>query len=97
MSRHLTRVASTALVTGLASLVLAGPADALLAHDPDVGSTLHADDNTGLSTPSRLPASTTDNGDPWMELGIGALGGLALAGAGIATASRLRHRQSVAA
>lgn len=95
MSRRLTRVASTALVTGLASLVLAGPADALLAHDPDAGSQLRADNNTGLSTPSKLPAPATDEDTPWMELGIGALGGLALAGAGTAAAMSVRRRQSV--
>jgi hypothetical protein len=96
MSRHLTRAVSTALVTGLASLVLAGPADALMAHDPDLGGTLRADNNTGLSTPSKAPAPATDDGGtPWIELGIGALGGLALAGAGTAAAIRLRHRQTV--
>lgn len=96
MSRHLTRLAATAIVTGLASLVLAGPADALLAHDPDAGGQLRADNHPGLSTPSQVPAAATDEDTtPWMELGIGALGGLALAGAGTAAAVSVRRRSSV--
>lgn len=84
MTRHLTRVATTALLSGLASLVLAGPADALLVHDP------------GLTTSTRTPAPVADDGGtPWLELGIGALGGLALAGAGTAATGRVRHRRSV--
>jgi hypothetical protein len=95
MSARLTRVATSALVTGLASLALAGPADAMMTHDPDLGSIVRADNNTGLSTPSEVPAPATDEDTPWIQLGIGALGGLALAGAGMAAASRVRHRQSV--
>jgi hypothetical protein len=96
MSQHITRVVTAALVTGLASLVLAGPADALLAHDPDVGGSVLADNNTGLSAPSKVPAPVTDDGGtPWTELGIGALGGLALAGAGTAAAIRIRGRHAV--
>ena len=96
MSTRLTRVAATALVSGLASLALAGPAQALMAHDPEVGGIIRADNNTGLTTPSKTPAPVADEEDtPWTQLGIGALGGLALAGAGIAAASRVRHRQSV--
>jgi hypothetical protein len=95
MSNRVTRVAATALVSGLASLALAGPAQALMAHDPEVGSIVRADNNTGLTTPSETPAPVAEEDTPWMELGIGALGGLALAGVGIAAASRVRHRQSV--
>lgn len=96
MSTRLTRVAATALVSGLASLALAGPAQALLAHDPEVGGIVRADNNTGLTTPPKTPAPVASEDEtPWMELGIGALGGLALAGAGMAAASRVRHRQSV--
>jgi hypothetical protein len=96
MSTSLRRVAATAVVSGLASLAFAGPAQALMAHDPEVGSIVRADNNTGLTTPSRTPTPVAAEEDtPWMELGIGALGGLALAGVGIAAASRVRHRQSV--
>jgi hypothetical protein len=96
MPTSLRRVAATAVVSGLASLAFAGPAQALLAHDPEVGSIVRADNNTGLATPSQTPAPVaTEEDTPWMELGIGALGGLALAGVGIAAASRVRHRESV--
>lgn len=95
MSTRFTRVAATALVSGLASLALAGPAQALMAHDPEVGGIIRADNNTGLTTPSQTPTPAADEDTPWMELGIGALGGLALAGVGITAASRVRHRQSV--
>jgi hypothetical protein len=96
MTNRVTRIAATALVSGLASLALAGPAQALMAHDPEVGGIVRADNNTGLTVPAKTPAPTAAEDDtPWMELGIGALGGLALAGVGIAAASRVRHRQSV--
>jgi hypothetical protein len=42
-----------------------------------------------------VPAPATDEDTPWIELGIGALGGLALAGAGTAAAMSVRRRQSV--
>ena len=95
MSTRITRVATTALVAGLASLALAGPADALMTHDPDLGGTVLADNNTGVPS-KQAPATSSDDGEtPWTELGIGALGGLALAGAGTAAAMRVRHRHTV--
>jgi hypothetical protein len=94
MSTRITRVATTAVVAGLASLVLAGPADALMTHDPDLDGTILADNNTGV--PEQVPSTSSDDGDtPWTQLGIGALGGLVLAGAGTAAAIRVRHRHTV--
>jgi hypothetical protein len=95
MSDRITRVATTTVVAGFASLALAGPADALLTHDPDVSGTVLADNHTGVP-PRQAPATSSDDGGtPWTELGIGALGGLALAGAGTAAAVRVRHRHTV--
>lgn len=81
----LTRFATTALVAGFAGLAFAAPASALEAPDPEVG---------GLVNPSG-GSSTTSSDDPWMEIGIGALGGLVLAGAGVAAAAGIRHRSAV--
>lgn len=81
----LTRLATSALVTGFASLALAGPASAVEAPDPEVG---------GLVNPTPgTPAADSDGN--WMEIGVGALAGLALAGAGVAAAAGVRHRHAV--
>lgn len=95
MSIRMTRAAGAALVAGLASLALAGPADAMMTHDPEPGASVRADNNTGVATSPSSPAPAAEEDTPWMELGIGALGGLALAGAGMAAAGRVRHRQTV--
>lgn len=84
MTRNtITRITTVGLVTGFASLALAVPAQAR--DVPDGGGPLN---------PSTPPAAI-DEGTPWMEIGIGALGGLALAGAGVAAAQSVRHRQAV--
>lgn len=80
--KSITRITSIGLVTGFASLALAMPAEAK--DVPDGG---------GPINPS--PIATVEEGTPWMEIGIGALGGLALAGAGVAAAQSVRHRQAV--
>jgi hypothetical protein len=81
------RLATTALVTGFASLALAAPASALEAPDPEIGNAV-----SGSST-----ASTTSEDGNWMEISLGALGGLAIAGAGIAAVAGVRHRNAVPA
>ena len=80
------RLATTAMVTGFASLALAAPASALEAPDPEVGNAV----SSGSST-----ATTTSEDGNWMEIGLGALGGLAIAGAGIAAVAGVRHRNAV--
>ena len=82
--KTITRIASVGLVTGFASLAFAVPAEAR--DIPDGG---------GAVSPTYVPGPTVDESTPWMEIGIGALGGLALAGAGVAAAQSVRNRQTV--
>lgn len=82
--KTITRIASAGLVTGFASLALAVPAEAQ--EIPDGG---------GAVSPTAVPTDTVDEGTPWAEIAIGALGGLALAGAGVAAVQSVRHRQAV--
>lgn len=82
----LTRLTTTAFVTGFASLAFAAPAGALEAPDPETGSTV-----------SPAPTTTSTDDGNWMEISLGALGGLAIAGAGIAAVAGVRHRNAVPA
>jgi len=85
MTRNtITRITTVGLVTGFASLALAVPAQAQ--DIPDGG---------GAVSPTAVPSDPVSEGTPWMEIGIGALGGLALAGAGVAAAQTVRNRQAV--
>jgi hypothetical protein len=84
MTRSITRVAAAGLATGFAGLALAVPAQAQ--EVPDGG---------GPVSPTAVPTDSVEEGTPWMEIGIGALGGLALAGAGVAAAVSVRNRQAV--
>jgi hypothetical protein len=80
----LTRLSTTALVTGFASLAFAAPAGALEAPDPEAGNIV-----------SPAPSSTSTDDGNWMEISLGALGGLVIAGAGIAAVAGVRHRNAV--
>ncbi len=85
MTRHtLTRITTVGLVTGFAGLAMAVPAEAR--EIPDGG---------GPTNTTVLFEDKVEPGTPWMEIGIGALGGLALAGAGVAAAQSVRNRQAV--
>lgn len=81
--RTLSRFATTAVVTGVAGLALAAPAAAMVdpapAPNPE-GSSLS--DGTGTAT----------DDSPWAEISVAVLGGLALAGAGIAGTAAVRRR-----
>jgi hypothetical protein len=78
------RMATTALVTGFASMALVAPASALEAPDPDAGNIV-----------SPAPSTTSTDDGNWMEISLGALGGLVIAGAGIAAVAGIRHRNAV--
>jgi hypothetical protein len=80
--KTIARIAGTAVATGLAGLSFAAPATAMQVGDPGQGATVQ---------PS---GGSTSTDDPWMEITLGALGGLVLAGAGVAAASGVRHRQT---
>jgi hypothetical protein len=79
-------LAGSAIVTGVAGVALAAPAGALEAPEPGNGNVVV--DRTPVTT-----SSTDDN--QWLEIGLGALGGLAIAGAGVAAANGLKHRSAV--
>lgn len=84
MTRNtITRITSVALVSGFAGLAFAVPAQAR--EIPDGG---------GAVNPTS-PGPTVSEETPWAEIGLGALGGLALAGAGVAAAQSVRNRQAV--
>ncbi len=85
MTRNtITRITSVGLATGIAGLAFAMPAQAR--EIPDGG---------GAINPTSPGPSVVDEGTPWAEIGLGALGGLALAGAGVAAAQATRNRQAV--
>ena len=80
--RSITRLAAGAVVTGIATLAIAAPASAVFPKDPFHGV-------------QELTPGTSDpnpNGWAWYEVTGGALGGIALAGGGVAAAAGLRRR-----
>jgi hypothetical protein len=82
----LTRLTTTALVTGVAGLALVAPAGAMEAPEPGGGTVAPA-----------APTTTSTDDSNWLEISLGALGGLAIAGAGIAAVAGVRHRNAVPA
>jgi hypothetical protein len=80
----LTRLATTAIATGFAGLAFAAPASAFEAPDPELGNIV-----------SPGPSTTSSEDSNWLEIGLGAAGGLVLAGAGIAAVAGVRHRSAV--
>jgi hypothetical protein len=85
------RAASVAGVTGLLALSMAGPASA--GQDPSTGDLRRCttgcyEGPEGQGLP-RIPVD--DNGFEVLQLGAGILAGVALAGAGMAVASRRSH------
>jgi hypothetical protein len=81
-----TRMAGTTIALGIAALAFAVPASARTAPDPDTGGLV-------IPAPTSQGVDSSSDGN-WRELGLGAVGGLAIAGAGIAAASGLRHRHT---
>jgi hypothetical protein len=83
----ITRVASATLVTGVATLAFASPANAIRP-DPQGSAS-----DVGVTT-----SVTTDDGTNWSGIAAGSAGGVAVVGVGIATAVTLRrHRHQHAA
>jgi hypothetical protein len=81
--RTLHRFATTAVVTGVAGLALAAPASAMVDPAP-------APNADGTSLPASGGTATDDS--PWAEISVAVLGGLALAGVGIAGTAAVRRR-----
>jgi hypothetical protein len=82
--RHVARIASAAVVGGVASLALATPAMAL----PDAGPGTAGGTYTGDGGGTVIPPD--DSGWELLPIAVGAAGGLALAGIGFTVASRRR-------
>lgn len=81
-------LASAAAVTGVTTLALAGPAAAQHVADPRGGG-VHG---TKMVVTTDNPANTESD---WLPIGAGAVGGLALAGAGVALVGvERRHRHN---
>ena len=85
------RLGTTTLVSGLAGVALAVPAAAVEAPDP-AGGLAPAPSVPGAGAPG-AGAPAPDVGIPWTELGLGALGWLALVGVGLAGSRRQEHQE----
>lgn len=75
------RLASAATISGIAVLAFAAPASAMVADPPGAG-----EDGSSSTT-----SVTLDGGTNWTGIAIGGVGGIALFGAGAATAGALRR------
>ena len=82
-SRALYRVATTAVVTGVAGLALATPAAAMVDPAPNP--------NTNGTSLSGGGGTATDDSQ-WAEIAAGVVAGVALAGVGIAAGAAVRRR-----
>ena len=80
-------LASAAAVTGVTTLALASPAAAQHVADPRGGG-VHG---SKLVVTTDSPANTESD---WLPIGVGAVGGLTLAGAGVALVGVGRHRHN---
>jgi hypothetical protein len=85
-TRPIIRLASAAVVTGIASLALSGPATAAYPKDPDLGGRIE------VKTPAPPVADSFD----YTAVAGGALGGIALVGVGVAAAAGLRRHNHLA-
>lgn len=83
----LRRLAASAVVGTAATVALAAPAQAMFVHDPVTGS-------AGGSAPTST-TQTSDNGWQLLQVGVGAAGGIVVAGAAAGAAAGL-HRRRVA-
>lgn len=96
--RTLPTFAAAALVSGVAGIALATPAVAMVDPAPPPASevafrhTQHGGSQTQTPT---VPVTTTEEDGQWAEIGVAALGGLAIAGVAIG-ASVVVRRRSVA-
>ena len=101
MSRYSTfrRAAAAAGATALVALSLAGPAAAR--PDPGTGELAHCTSGcfeggtapipNPVTAPITARVTASDHGVEYVQLGVGVLAGIALAGAGAAAATRRSH------
>ena len=86
MARMATRIASGLAAAGIATIVSTAPAQARALPDPQVGC-------TGTGCTYAAPGPTTSDASPWLKIGLGAAGGVALVGAAVTTVSSRRSHQ----
>ena len=101
MTSRLRHVLALSAATAVAPLALAAPAAGMAdqASPPTFDDTLrhaqHVPSGTGLTALPDRPVPVADQGTPWGEIAVAALGGFALAGAGIAAGAAVRRRGAV--
>ncbi|NMM24740.1 MAG: hypothetical protein HHJ11_14845 [Phycicoccus sp.] len=86
MARMATRIASGLAAAGIATIMSVAPAQARVV-DPPGGSCI------GSGCTYTPPGSGDPGGTPWLKIALGAAGGVALVGAGAATAGSRNRRQ----
>lgn len=87
--------AAAAIVSGVAGLALAAPAAAMVDPAPPPASEVtlqHTQHGGSLNQTPTVPTSVTEDDSPWAEIGVAALGGLAIAGVAIGASVAVRRR-----
>ena len=87
--------AAAAVVSGVAGLALATPAAAMVDPAPPPASEVtlqHTQHGGSLTQTPTVPVSVTEEDSPWAEIGVAALGGLAIAGVAIGASVAVRRR-----
>ena len=96
MTRRTPRTfAAAALITGVAGLAFATPAAAMVDPAPPPASEVtlqHTQHGGSVTQTPTVPTSVTEDDTPWAEIGVAALGGLAIAGVAIGASVAVRHR-----
>jgi hypothetical protein len=86
--------AAAAVVSGVAGLALATPAAAMVDPAPPPASEViqHTQHGGSLTETPTVPTSVTEDDSPWAEIGVAAVGGLAIAGVAIGASVAVRRR-----
>jgi hypothetical protein len=88
-------IAAAAVVTGVAGIALATPAAAMVDPAPPPASEVtlqHTQHGGSLTETPTVPATATEDDSPWAEIGVAAIGGLAIAGVAIGASVAVRRR-----
>jgi hypothetical protein len=87
--------AAAAVVSGVAGLALATPAAAMVDPAPPPASEVtlqHTQHGGSLTEMPTVPTPVTEDDSPWAEIGVAAIGGLAIAGVAIGASVAVRRR-----
>lgn len=88
-------LAAAAVVSGVAGLALATPAAAMVDPAPPPASEdilRHTQHGGSLTQMPTVPTPVTEEDSPWAEIGVAAVGGLAIAGVAIGASVAVRRR-----